>query len=211
MWVVNNRKLYYTFSGILIIISLSSVFVWGLKPGIDFTGGTLVEIQYQNGRPDQAALSASLAQMDPTVSVRASGPDEYIVRMKPIDEAQKESVLAALHATMSATTPAASSTDASSVGTVKSFDSVGPVLGAEALRKAYVSVILVILGVVSLVAGFFISASSAVSLGLSLGGILALIVGSVRYWSDMNDYLRFGVLSVALAILIWVGVKKAKN
>ena len=73
-----------------------------------------------------------------------------------------------------------------------------------------VFVALVILGVLSLVSGFFIKKSSAVSVGLSLGGVLALVVASVRYWSDMNDYLRFGILAIALVILIVLGVKKVK-
>jgi hypothetical protein len=72
-------------------------------------------------------------------------------------------------------------------------------------------VALVILGVLSLITGFFIRKSAAVSLGLSLGGVLALVVGSVRYWSDMNDYLRVAVLAVALVILVVIGVKKVKD
>jgi len=74
-----------------------------------------------------------------------------------------------------------------------------------------VFVALVILGVLSLITGFFIRKSAAVSLGLSLGGVLALVVASVRYWSDMNDYLRFGVLTVALVILVFLGIKKVKE
>jgi len=74
-----------------------------------------------------------------------------------------------------------------------------------------VFVALVILGVISLIAGFFIRRSAAVSLGLSLGGVLALVVASVRYWSDMNDYLRLGVLAVALVLLVYLGIKKVKE
>jgi hypothetical protein len=82
---------------------------------------------------------------------------------------------------------------------------------AESVYNRNVFVILVILGVISLVAGFFISGSAAVSLGLSLGGVLALVIGSVRYWSDMNDYLRVAVLAVALVILVIIGIKKVKD
>ncbi|HJN62965.1 MAG TPA: hypothetical protein QGH03_01905 [Candidatus Paceibacterota bacterium] len=73
-----------------------------------------------------------------------------------------------------------------------------------------VFVVLVILGVASLVAGIFISATS-VSIGLSLGGVLSLIIGSIRYWSDMDDILRVIMLGVALLALIWVGIKKLKD
>jgi hypothetical protein len=82
---------------------------------------------------------------------------------------------------------------------------------ANDIYNRNVFVALVILGVLSLITGFFIRKSAAVSLGLSLGGVLALVVGSVRYWSDMNDYLRVAVLAVALVILVVIGVKKVKD
>ncbi|MBU2263298.1 hypothetical protein KJ750_01400, partial [Patescibacteria group bacterium] len=59
--------------------------------------------------------------------------------------------------------------------------------------------------------GFVISQSEAVALGFSFGGILSLIIGTIRYWSGMDDYLRFIILGVALAILIWMGIKKLKD
>ncbi len=135
MWVVKYRKVFYTFSGILVIASFVSLFVWGLKPGIDFSGGTLIEVSYA-ARPDQSAVSAALVAIDPTASIRPSGSDEFIVRMKAVDQTEKEAVMSAL--SLNGVAPI----------TLKTFDSIGPVLGAEALRKAYVSVLLVIFGIV---------------------------------------------------------------
>jgi hypothetical protein len=82
---------------------------------------------------------------------------------------------------------------------------------ANDIYNRNVFVALVILGVLSLIAGFFIRKSAAVSFGLSFGGVLALVVASVRYWSDMNDYLRLGVLAVALVLLVYLGIKKVKE
>ncbi len=83
----------------------------------------------------------------------------------------------------------------------------------EAARTLYnrnVFVALVVLGILSIVAGFFLGAD-AVSLGFSLGGTLALVIGTVRYWSDMNDFLRVAVLAVALVALVWLGMKKVRR
>lgn len=74
-----------------------------------------------------------------------------------------------------------------------------------------VFVVLVILGVVSILVGVFTSQISAVSLGLSLGGVLSLVIGSTRYWSSMDDILRVIILGLALVALIWVGVRKIKD
>ncbi len=140
MWVVKYRKLFYTISGLMVLAAFVSLFVWGLKPGIDFTGGTLIEVSYGKDRPDQAAVTAALVSIDPVVSVRPSttngGEQEYIVRMKEVNQEEKAAVMTGLSLGGTATT------------TIKTFDSVGPVLGAEALRKSIVSVILVILGIV---------------------------------------------------------------
>ena len=73
-----------------------------------------------------------------------------------------------------------------------------------------VFVVLAILGVASIVLGVFISASS-VSLGLSLGGVLSLVIASIRYWSDMDEILRVIILGFALVALIWVGIKKLRD
>lgn len=74
-----------------------------------------------------------------------------------------------------------------------------------------VFVILIVLGVISLGVGYAVGASSAVSLGLSLGGILSLIIASIRYWSDMDDIIRVIILGLALIALIWFGIKKFKD
>lgn len=82
---------------------------------------------------------------------------------------------------------------------------------ARELYNRNVFVALTILGVIALVAGFFTMATPAVSLGLTLGGVLSLIIGSMRYWSDMDDYLRVIILGAALVALVWLGIKKIKD
>lgn len=84
----------------------------------------------------------------------------------------------------------------------------------EAAIKPYtqnVFMILVALGVASIALSFAVVATPAVSLGLSLGGVLSLIIASIRHWQYMDKYLQVGVLAAALAALIWLGVKKIKD
>ncbi len=84
----------------------------------------------------------------------------------------------------------------------------------ESSRNIYdrnIFVGLVIFGVLLIIGSFFIAGFEAVSLGLSFGGVLSLIVGALRYWSAMDDYVRVVVLGVALVALIWLGVKKFKD
>ena len=165
MQIIKNRKILYVFTTILIGVSIVALALWGLKPGIDFAGGTLIEVSYQSQIsvasntassstastmasstastspamsvvPTQAQLISSLTSIDPVVSVRPSGTNGYFIRMKAVSQDEKALVNTAI------------SMNGTASPTVKSFDSIGPVLGAESLRKAIVSIILVILGIV---------------------------------------------------------------
>src|SRR4051812_1550370 len=86
MWVVNNRKIFYAISGLLVLSSIVSLFVWGLNPGIDFTGGTLIDVSYASARPSQSAVSSAISGIDPSASVRPSGDKDFIIRMKPLSQ-----------------------------------------------------------------------------------------------------------------------------
>lgn len=84
----------------------------------------------------------------------------------------------------------------------------------EDVMKVYnrnVFVVFVIAGILLLSGGVYLGGAEAVSLGLSFGGVISLIIGSTRYWSDMNEILRVIVLGVALAALIYVAWKKFKD
>lgn len=87
----------------------------------------------------------------------------------------------------------------------KNFDEANEVYSRN------VFVILVILGVISIGISFALSNFAAVSLGLSLGGVLSLVIASIRYWGYMEGYLRVIVLGVALIALVWLGIKKIKE
>ena len=41
MFIVNNRKLFYAISGILVAASIAAISIWGLRQSIDFSGGAI--------------------------------------------------------------------------------------------------------------------------------------------------------------------------
>lgn len=154
MWIVKNRKLFYTFSIILIVVAIGSISIWGLKLGIDFAGGTIVDVSYPNGRPDQSVLQEGLSKIDSGVSVRPSDRGEnqgYIVRMKAISQEEKVTIMNVL------------SQNGSLVMKENTFDSIGPLLGKEAIRKAMASIIFVIIGIVLYITFAFRKVSAPVS------------------------------------------------
>lgn len=81
---IGNRNIALIFSGILSIISIASLAVNGLKMGIDFTGGTLIEIGYQKAA-DLTVLRDTLDENgfgDATVQNFGSAKD-VLIRLKP--------------------------------------------------------------------------------------------------------------------------------
>ncbi len=84
----------------------------------------------------------------------------------------------------------------------------------DAAQKTYdrnVFITLVILGALCVALGSFLSVNAAISIALSLAGVLSFVVASMRYWGSADDLIKVIILAIALAILIWVAVKKFKN
>jgi len=74
-----------------------------------------------------------------------------------------------------------------------------------------VFLVLVAGGLISLLIGAYALTSTAVSLGFSWEGVLSFVVGTIHYWSDINEYLRFVLLIIVLGVLVWLGVKKLRD
>jgi len=144
MFAVTHRKIFYTFSAILIGASLALVFVFGLKPSIDFTGGSLLEVSYPTGRPNQSEIEAALAGFNlGNVVVRQTGDAGVLVKMPTIDSQTKDEVEMAL------------SLDGQLEVFEERFNTVGPTLGKELVTKSAVALLMVILAIVLYVAYVF--------------------------------------------------------
>ena len=81
---IGNRNIALIFSGILMVISIGSLAVRGLQMGIDFTGGTLIEVGYQKAA-DLNVLRNTLDTQgfdDATVQNFGTAKD-VLIRLKP--------------------------------------------------------------------------------------------------------------------------------
>lgn len=91
---IRFRSISYAVSGALSILSLALFLALGLNYGIDFRGGTLIEIQNKAGPADLGALRSTLGQLDlGDVEIQEFGaPDEVLIRVEQQpggDEAQQ--------------------------------------------------------------------------------------------------------------------------
>ena len=148
------RTIYFLISGLLIIASLLSLFIYGLKPGIDFTGGSILEIQYENERPASANILSQLEEFDlGTINIQETGDQAFILRMKEITESTHQNILAKLRGAEKIETDAGLVLETSKIRVTEvRFESIGPVIGNELKQKTNIVVIVALLAMIIYIA-----------------------------------------------------------
>lgn len=160
MTIIRNRIIFFAISAVLTLASLTAMGVYGLHLGMDFTGGSLVEIRYDGIRPDAQTLISNLEDAGyKGFSLRESGDSAYTLRAATLTDAERQ----ALPAVMSYQ---------GGTAIIDQFTQVGPTIGAELRNKALVAVFLVALCILLFIAFAFRKVSKPISSWLY--GIIAL-------------------------------------
>ena len=155
MSIIKYRKIWYAVSGLFVLASVFSIFYFGLNYGIDFTGGSLVEIEYQNARPDVSVIKRELSGIGmENAVVQPTGEKGLIIRSKNLTNEEHQKLLSALRA--------ADEKKESELSELR-FDSIGPVIGKELRQKSWIAVVLVILMIILYIAFVFRGVSKPVS------------------------------------------------
>lgn len=148
-----------------VVISIALLLVWGIQPGIDFTGGTFMELTFEGERPavgiiEEKVLATGIAE----VRVQPSNDRGAFIRTPTLSNEQREHILSTLQ---------------ESFGTVReeSYSSIGPTIGVEVQRKALTAIIAVLLGIIVYITWAFrkVSGGPVPSWFYGLGAIVALI------------------------------------
>ncbi len=135
--IIQTRNIWLTISGVLFIVFLAALLLWGFKYGIDFTGGSLLEVKFNQARPQVTELENSLSSLKlSSLIVQPVGDSDMILRFQETSEETHQAVLAKLNQLAGA-------------GGLEelSFDSVGPSIGAELKRKAIYAILFVLIAI----------------------------------------------------------------
>lgn len=147
---IKFSKLYYIFSGILLLASIASLFVYGLKFGIEFTGGSLMEAQFEGSRPSNEAISKSLADLNlGEIIVQPTENNSVLLKFKPIDEQAHQQIISKLNGLAKMQE--------------KRFDLIGPSIGQELKSKTLTAIVLALLAITIYIAFAFRKVSRPVS------------------------------------------------
>jgi len=148
MFIIKYKKIFLSSSMVLVLLSLFSIFFFGLKPGIDFKGGSLTEVEYTIERPTQSVVENNLKSLSlGKTIIQPIGEKGYSIKTRDVTYKEHVEILNSLGEGV----------------TEKSFNSIGPSVGAELARKSLISFILVSMGIIFWIAFSFRRVSKPVS------------------------------------------------
>lgn len=111
-------------------IAIVSIFAFGLKFGIEYNGGSLLEVEYVGGRPEIFALHERMAAVDiRDAEIKPAGEKGMIFRFRDVDEDTHQKILAELKKDDKGLSE-------------RAFESIGPVIGEELRTKSLWALVL---------------------------------------------------------------------
>lgn len=166
--IIQSRKIFLTFSAGLVIASLAAIFSWGLNFGLDFTGGSLMELKFDNYQPSVTEVQDSLKDLNLASLVVQPTENSVILRFKDNTEDTHQAVLNTLEEFIS-------SKEGASVSQLQ-FDSVGASIGQELKSKSFNAAFIVLIMIILYISWSFKSVSKPVaSWKYGITAIIALI------------------------------------
>lgn len=151
MFIVKYRKIFFVLSILVIGASFFAMVTKGFNAGIDFKGGSIIEVSYEK-IPDIEALKASLDKAGFVgARVQIAGENAVMVKTIALSETDHQKLTAALNL------------DGTLKMEEKRLSSIGPTIGKELRSKAWVAIVLVIIGIVLFIAYVFRKVSEPIS------------------------------------------------
>lgn len=153
MYIIKNKTIFLIIAGVIVSLSTLVVLVFGLKPGIDFTGGSLMEVRYGT-LPEKAVVETAVNNLNfGNTAVRQSQSEAgagFLVSTKSLSDEERATL---------ETTLKGLSEDSELVR----FTSIGPVIGKELADKAVWAIGAVVVLIIVYVAIAFAGVGAPVS------------------------------------------------
>ncbi len=165
---IEKRKIWFSLSATLVVISTVVFLLFGLKLGIDFTGGSLMELEFFVTAPTNQKISEIFIPLEISqVTAQPVGDNSMILRFKDVDEDNHQKILAAINQELQPTNPLEDNESGTAfeekIFEEKRFDSIGPSIGQELRRKTVWAIIIVLAAIIVYVAWAFRKVSKPIA------------------------------------------------
>lgn len=141
----------FWFSALLVLTSMVLLGLYGLNLGVDFVGGSVLEVRFEGDRP-QADQIKDLLGNEQDFVINEVGDSDIVIKTGEMNEDKHQEILAKLRGGFYDLKPQE-----------KKFDSVGPIIGNELKNKSIVAVVVVLLTVIIYIAFVFRKLSRTLS------------------------------------------------
>lgn len=149
MRLLNYSKFFFILSASLAVIGLVALLVFGLKLGIDFKGGTVTELAFQqSASPEQ--VRAVLEEQGLNAQVQATDQNGIMIRSGVSDPIENRKYEEALKSKLGEFTELR-------------YESIGPVVGEQLTRQALYQLVLISVGIILYIAYAFRKVTRPVS------------------------------------------------
>ena len=152
MFIINNKKTFFYIATVLIVLSVGAVLYFGLNFSIEFTGGSITQVSYDEKVPEFDQVEKALLEVysERGFVLQEFGESSFVIRTGDLDEAERLLILDSL-------------TFEDYVAIEERFSSIGPSMGAELADKALTAIILVVIAIILFIAYVFRKVSKPIS------------------------------------------------
>ncbi len=152
MFVIQYKKIFIGISVLFVVLATIFIAIFGLKPGIDFTGGSALTLKYVATRPEISVIDTRITNAGFGGSlIQPVGEQEVSIKTREITDDERAALIDA------------ATEKGKDEATQESFTVVGPSVGKELKNKAIVAIVLVLISIILFVAYAFRKVSKPVS------------------------------------------------
>jgi len=195
--ITQRRNIFFALSIILLIPGILSLIFWGLPLSIDFKGGSLIILNFNEEKPTPQILREKLSSLDlGNLTIQPVGEKDISIKLKHIDNETYQKILQIIR------------DDYKKVDEV-SFDAIGPTIGKELTNKAIVAIILVLILIIIYIAFAFrkVSTGPVHSSVYGIAAVIALIHDIfmvVGIFSILSHFLKIEIDTLFVTALLTI-------
>ncbi len=155
--IIQKRNIWLGISAALFVVFLASLLIWGLKYGIDFTGGSLLEVKFIGARPSVSQVETSLTDLKlSSLIIQPIGEQDMMLKFQETKEETHQAIISKLN-------ELTQKDNKNNLIEEQRFESVGPSIGAELKSKSLWAIFFALLAMLSYITYVFRKVSKPVA------------------------------------------------